>query len=221
MAFNESNSYRNTSVNDTAQWNFLVGTATTLMPETIISSKDNCNACHDTVYAHGGGREGYNTCILCHGIAGGEDRPRYVAANAPDTPGLSIDFRSMLHKIHMGENLSFASTWQVVGHGSGAYPDNFGLNMYSTVAFPAFPDGVKDCEKCHGVGNPAWKVPTPRMHPSQTAATQSWRHVCGSCHDSTSAQSHINSQSSPSGEACSICHGPGESVDVAIQHKVR
>jgi OmcA/MtrC family decaheme c-type cytochrome len=221
-AFNESNSYRNTSVNDSAHWNFLVGNATTLMPETIISSKDNCNACHDTVYAHGGGREGYNTCILCHGTAGGEDRPRYVAANAPATTGLSIDFRSMLHKIHMGESLSFASTWKVIGFSSAGYPNNFSENFYSEVVFPAMPDGVKNCEKCHGAGNPSWKVPTDRTHPSQTVPTQSWRHVCGSCHDASAAQAHIQSQTAPNGaEACSICHGPGEAEDVAIKHKIR
>jgi OmcA/MtrC family decaheme c-type cytochrome len=218
----ETQNYRNTSVNDTAQFNFLVGSATVLEPSTVISSKDNCNSCHDTVYAHGGGREGYNTCILCHGSAGGEDRPRYVAPGAPDTPGVSIEFRSMLHKIHMGEELETASTWTVVGFGSAAYPNNYGLNMYGEVAFPAMPDGVKNCEKCHGVGNDAWKYPTDRNHPLQPMPTMSWSIVCGSCHDGSAAQAHIQSQVSPAGaEACSICHGPGEFQDAALKHKIR
>jgi OmcA/MtrC family decaheme c-type cytochrome len=174
------------------------------------------------VYAHGGGREGYNTCILCHGPAGGEDRPRYVAPNAPDTPGVTIEFRQLLHKIHMGENLANAATYTVVGFGSGSYPNNYSLNTYSEVAFPAMPDGVKNCAKCHGVGNDTWKVPTDRDHPMQVLPTRSWTVVCGSCHDSSAAQAHIQAQVSPAGfESCAICHGPGEIEDVSLVHKVR
>jgi OmcA/MtrC family decaheme c-type cytochrome len=222
MAFNETQNYRNTSVNDSAQIHFLVGNATTLMPGTIISSKQNCDACHDTVYAHGGGREGYNTCLLCHGAAGGEDRPRYVAPNAPETAGLLIEFREMLHKIHRGEELANAASYQIVGFGSASYPNNFGLNTYEEVVFPAMPDGTKNCEKCHGAGNGTWKEPTDRTHPMQVVPTQSWRVVCGSCHDSSAAHAHIKAQISPAGvESCSICHGPGEAEDVAIKHKIR
>jgi hypothetical protein len=147
-AENETQNYRNTSVNDTAHRDFLVGTATTLTPGNIISSKDNCNACHDTVYAHGGGREAFLTCILCHGGAGSEDRARYIAPGAPETAGLSIEFREMLHKIHRGEDL--VNPYEIVGFGSGAYPNNFSLNTYDEVVFPAMPDGTKNCEKCHG-----------------------------------------------------------------------
>ena len=225
-AYNETNSYRNTSVNDSAYTNVLVGTATTLMPNTVISSKDNCNACHDTVYAHGGGREGYNTCILCHGAAGSEDRARFVAPNAPATDTLSIEFREMLHKIHMGEELTNAAGYEIVGFSSAAYPNNFSINTYEEVAFPAMPDGVKNCEKCHGVGNDAWKVPTARNHTlqimGQLPPTRSWRAVCGSCHDAASVQGHIDSQTSPAGvESCAICHGPGEIEDVSINHLIR
>jgi OmcA/MtrC family decaheme c-type cytochrome len=222
LAFGETQSYRNTSVNDSAHVDFLVGSAASLMPGTIISSKENCNACHDTVYAHGGGREGYKTCILCHGSAGGEDRPRYVAPNAPETASLTIEFREMLHKIHMGEELENAATYNIVGFSSAAYPNNYGLNNYAEVVFPAMPDGVKNCEKCHGVGNTSWQVPTDRNHPLQVLPTKSWRVVCGSCHDGSAAEAHIKAQTSPSGvESCSICHGPGEAEDVAIKHKIR
>ena len=207
-AFGETKSYRNTSVNDEAYVNFLVGTATMLMPETIISSKDNCNACHDTVYAHGGGREGYNTCILCHGTAGSEDRPRYVAPGAPATTGVSIEFRSMLHKIHMGEELDERPPrGQVVGFGSGAYPNNFGLNMYEEVAFPAMPDGVKNCEKCHGVGQRRLEGARPiATIPLQPAAMTLLvaRRVRLLPRRDAPPRRHIQSQTSPAGvESCS------------------
>src|SRR4029077_9353685 len=127
----------------------------------------------------------------CHGTAGSEDRPQYVAPNAPPTSLLTIEFRQMLHKIHMGENLTNAATYEVGGFGSGSYPNNFSINTYEEVAFPAMPDGVKNCEKCHGVGNDAWKVPTPRMHSLQVTPTRAWRTVCSSCHDSSSVLAHI------------------------------
>jgi hypothetical protein len=217
----ETNTYRGTSPPSDAD--FLVGSATTLEHYSLITSASTCNACHNDIYFHGGGRRGFDTCVLCHGTAGSEDRPRYVAANAPATTQVSINFRELLHKVHMGENLDHASTYTVVGFGSTAYPNNFGLTSFGEVAFPTMPDGVKQCTTCHGTHNTAWIEPTKRMHPAgQAKPTRAWRAVCGACHDSDAAQSHIDSQTSPSGgEACAVCHDPGGLAEVELAHKVR
>src|SRR4029453_2331294 len=103
------------------------GRATPIEPYDLVSSGDNCSSCHQDVQAHGGGRRGFDTCILCHGTAGSEDRARYTAAHAPATTGVSIDFRSLLHKIHMGAELEHADDYEVVGFGSAAYPNNYGV----------------------------------------------------------------------------------------------
>src|SRR5262249_1270223 len=111
--FGESNSYRATSVANRVD--FLVGGPTTLQPYALIASADNCTACHHDIAFHGGSRRGYDSCLLCHGTAGAEDRARYVAANAPATTGTTVNFRTMLHKIHAGSSLTNASTYTVVG----------------------------------------------------------------------------------------------------------
>jgi OmcA/MtrC family decaheme c-type cytochrome len=217
--YGESNSYRGTSLGKKAD--FLVGSATQVEPYSLISSGQNCNACHTEVMFHGGGRRGFETCVMCHGTAGSEDRPQYVAANAPPTPLTTVNFRTMLHKIHMGEELANASSWTVVGYGSGSWPNNFTPHTYGEVVFPALPQGVKNCEKCHGAGNTAWMEPSDRNHPTvQGLPAREWRAVCGSCHDSNAAGAHVDLMTSASGvESCSICHQPGKEWNVPKMHK--
>src|SRR5207237_1334636 len=79
----ETQTYRSTSL--PANVDFLVGAATALTPVAIIAPDTTCAKCHVDVLAHGGGRRGVDTCLLCHGSAGTEDRPQYVAAAAPAT----------------------------------------------------------------------------------------------------------------------------------------
>lgn len=217
----ETTAYRRTS--ETAYQEVLVGAATALEPYALIDSDATCLACHQDIYFHGGGRRGFDNCILCHGTAGAEDRARYVAPGAPATTGVTIEFRTMLHKIHMGSELANASTYTVVGFGSGTYPNNFTAYHYDHVTFPALPGGVMQCSKCHGDQNEAWKLPAPRNHPTdQERPVRSWGIACGSCHDSDAVQAHIASQTSPSGaEACGVCHGMNDDLAVDLVHKTR
>ncbi len=222
----ESNSYRLAAEGVSASFLFdnpaEAGTPMTLVPWDKISSVDNCYACHQDMLFHGAGRRGVETCLICHGSSGGEDRPRYVAANAPETTGVEIRFREMLHKIHAGAELANAASYTVVGFGQG-YPNNFSEHHYDEVEFPSFPDGVKNCEACHGSGNDAWTNPAPAKHPTDaTLPGQAWRASCGSCHDGEAVQAHIDSQTSPSGvESCSTCHENGSDLSIDVVHKVR
>jgi hypothetical protein len=217
----------NTSYNGAAPGasrTFLVGTATAETPYAAISSGNNCLRCHDDLYFHGGGRRGFDACISCHGTSGFEDRPRYVAPNAPETAATPVSYRTMLHKIHRGKELPDAATYAVVGFGSGAYPNNYGVSMYDHVGFPAMPDGAKDCAVCHGAGTTNWQSPPERNHPAgQALATRSWRATCGACHASSAALAHMDVNTSPStgAEACAVCHGIGKEWPVELKHKVR
>ena len=221
--FGETNSYNDTA--DLGWADVLVGSAGTPEPYGLISSAQNCYACHVDMYFHGSGRRGVQTCLACHGTAGAEDRPQYVAPGAPATTGVAVSFREMLHKIHRGADLAHASTYTVVGFGSSSlYPNNFSANTYETVAFPAMPGGVRNCSTCHGASNESWKEPLDREHPSeQIMPVLEWRIACGSCHDDDAAVAHIGSQTDPvSGlEACAICHGTGELLGVEVVHKAR
>jgi OmcA/MtrC family decaheme c-type cytochrome len=141
-----------------------------------------------------------------------------VANGAPATPGVTVDFRTMLHKIHMGEDLANASTYEVVGFGPP--PDGFGVSTFEEVVFPSMPGGVENCEKCHGIDNDTWEEPKPRTHPTdQVLPTRVWRSVCNSCHDSDAATAHIDTATSAGGvESCEVCHGPDGEFDVATAH---
>ena len=219
-AFGETTTYP--SPCDSATRDFLVGTATALEPSRTISSAENCNACHNRVMFHGGHRQGLDTCLLCHGAAGSEDRPRYVSANAPATTAVSSEFRRMLHKIHMGEDLTNASTYMVVGFGAGYYPENYSVHTYESVVFPGA-SRTKRCTACHGDGSDAWKAPVPRTHPAgQEELTRVWNAVCSSCHDGATTQSHIESKTDEYGaESCGMCHAPGKKWSVDGAHLVR
>jgi len=218
--FGESNSYREVSPGFLTD--VLVGDETVADPYDKISSADNCYACHADIDFHGGRRRGYETCVICHGTAGSGDRPRYVAANAPATDGVTINFRSMLHKIHHGAELANASTYEVIGFGTG-YPDNFSPHSYEDVTFPAFPAGTQACATCHGDGNTAWISPDARMHSGgQVTPTLAWTTACGSCHDSGSELAHMDAQTGSSGvESCSVCHDPGKFAAVEVVHTPR
>jgi OmcA/MtrC family decaheme c-type cytochrome len=219
----ETNSYREGATG--TRKDFLVGDASSIQPYDIITSVENCNACHVDIQFHGNNRRGFTACFACHATAGSGDRPQYVAANAPATDGVTINFRQMVHKIHRGVDLAKADTYSVNGFGSpAAYPNNFSEHMYDHVAFPSMPEGVMDCARCHGAGNDAWEAPTNRQHPTeQMLPAQEWNLACGSCHDSDAEQAHIQSQTSPidGAESCLICHGAGQTWDVESMHQVR
>lgn len=206
---NEIQTYRATAVSKRGQGDFLYGAATTLVPYAAIDTGDNCNACHGHVMFHGGGRWDFETCVTCHGVAGAEDDPRYDDPGADATPGVTINLRTMLHKIHMGSSLTFASTYEVSG------------SFFDEVEFPDMTGGVANCRKCHGTAD-AWQAPLPRNDPNQTIPTRAWRATCGSCHDADSAQAHIDANTSATGvESCEVCHGTDGEFAVELMHRSR
>jgi hypothetical protein len=211
----EVQTYRSTS--NAGTLDFLYGSASEIVPHAIISDSANCYRCHNDVIFHGGGRRGLDACLTCHSTSGNEDKPRWdtpitsgTTNPTPLTPGIAIEFRQMLHKIHRGSGLANADTYTVVGNGGS-------VNMYGEIEFPAMPGGVMQCVKCHG--NDAWHAPQEREHPLALLPTQAWGVVCGSCHDSSAAQAHIAVQTAPGGaESCAVCHGPYRDQDVVKVH---
>ena len=201
----------------------LVGDATLPEPYDLVTAA-SCRACHQELRFHGGTAVGFESCISCHGTAGAEDRPQYVAANAPATEGVSVSFRDLVHRIHSGGGLDQNQSFLVVGESDEPWPDNFSLSNFDAVRFPATPGGVLQCAKCHGPSSATWQLPEGRDHPSgQPRATAAWALTCLGCHDSPSARAHADSQTSPSSgvEACAICHAPSETWAVELFHETR
>ncbi|MBI4576729.1 MAG: hypothetical protein HY722_10745 [Planctomycetes bacterium] len=225
-AQNEVQTYRGTSKSATKD--FLYGTTAAtdgIVAYGLISSATHCEACHTEILFHGGSRRGADTCLLCHGVAGSEDWPLYnppstaPAVSAGATPGVTINYRTMLHKIHRGEYLTNAKTYTVGGNSGSA-------TTFEEVVFPAMPGGVKHCDKCHGSSNSSWKQPSDRTHPTEqtTTPTRNYNAVCTSCHDSTYAFGHVSLMTygtPPTYESCAACHGPARVYDVELMHKNR
>ena len=143
-----------------------------------VSNTETCNRCHDPLAAHGGPRQEYVLCLVCHTPDGVD----------PET-GESIDMKVMIHKIHMGEELpsvQAGDNYYIVGHGQS-------VNDYSDVVFPA---DVLNCEVCHsGPDGDSYKE-----NPSRAA--------CGSCHDNVNFATGENHGGLPqtNDNACSGCH---------------
>src|SRR5262249_30020804 len=138
------------------------GAAVTVQRDVVETT--GCNGCHDPLSAHGGDRREVRLCVLCHS----------PQSNDGADPPTTVDFKVMVHKIHMGADLPSVSTggkYQLVG-AKGQVDD------FSTVVFP---QAIQRCAACHtGKGQPdVWKTDPPT------------KLVCGSCHDGTSFDANV------------------------------
>src|SRR4029453_5532586 len=106
-----------------------------------------------------------------------EDGPKYTFSSwyVGPTPGASMDFRSLLHKVHMGKELAKAGSYGVNGAFLG-----IPYEVHAEGEFPSMPGAAKNCTKCHG-NSSSWKEPATRDHPLASGTpTQVWTEACGS-----------------------------------------
>jgi OmcA/MtrC family decaheme c-type cytochrome len=128
-------------------------------------SENSCNSCHATLAAHGGLRRETSLCILCHS-------PQTSDAETGNT----VDFKVLIHKIHMGERLPSVVNgvaYRLVGY-QGAVSD------FSHVELP---QDVGHCAMCHRTpAGPAGGSPTNAATPDAWK-TKIGTTACFSCHD--------------------------------------
>lgn len=175
-----------------------------------------CNKCHDPLAAHGGVRRQVQLCVLCHNPGGNG-----IQTVDPDT-GNSIDFKVMIHKIHMGSQLPSVQgghPYQIIGFQGS-------VNDFSDVVFPADP---RNCQMCHENGAPpqggTWP-PGAQSSDNPPPAQGNWwlthptRAACGACHDNVNFATGANHAGLPqlNDDLCTTCHFPqGElPFDVSI-----
>jgi len=133
-----------------------------------------CNECHGLLGLHGGARRDVALCILCH-------NPGVVD---PQT-GNSVDFKNLIHKIHMGKNLPgnrAGGEFAIVGFGNS-------VNSYKTVGYPYFSTDntvnqtPADCGKCHKAGTDLTGKAFGRDVDKWKAEPTIYK--CTTCHDVT------------------------------------
>lgn len=140
-----------------------------------------CNQCHDPLQAHGGVRREVGLCILCHQNQNWD----------PDT-GNTLDFKVMIHKIHMGEDLPSVKAgkpYRIVGFRQRVFD-------FSEIEFP---QDIRNCTTCHQQGSQSINY---ALKPSRAA--------CGSCHDDVDFASGRGHPGGPqiSDRDCARCHIP-------------
>lgn len=180
---------------DAATSAVLFGGATTIESRAVVAEA-NCTACHGTLEFHSSAREGLDLCITCH-TAGAEDA--WSTEDPTTTPGTTIHFPVLMHKLHHGASLSADYAVNVFS----SYP-NYVTNTFEWLVFPRMDGGTAACLACHD-GSDAYTDP-------QTVA-------CLSCHDSPDAAAHaaVNTDETY-GESCDVCHGPGREFAVDVVH---
>jgi hypothetical protein len=87
-----------------ATFDFLLGGSAVLQSREVVT-RDNCNRCHVDLRGHDGRFRDVTTCLLCH-TAGAEDENDPLLAGG--TPGVGIDFRVMMHRLHNARHLPSA-----------------------------------------------------------------------------------------------------------------
>jgi OmcA/MtrC family decaheme c-type cytochrome len=151
-----------------------------------IVNQETCGSCHGpSLAAHGGSRVDAQYCVTCH-------NPGTADAQSGET----VDFRVMVHKIHMGSDLPSGAPYVLWGFRDSRHD-------FSNVAHP---QDVRNCVNCHDPDNPATPQASQILtHPSVAS--------CGSCHDDVNfetGENHIRGVDMPvANDACTACHSTG------------
>jgi len=151
---------------------FAVTAGGTAVPRREVVQLSRCNACHQQINIHGGGRQAIQYCVMCH-------NPNMTLTAGQFGPAQSLMFQNLIHRIHMGANLPSVVDGGTYGIGSHDY------------TFVRFPQPITNCGACHATGTtntPSTRVCTSCHDGSSTLAhaqlntTSGGTEACATCH---------------------------------------
>ncbi len=182
----------------------------------------NCNQCHVSLQLHGTLRNNTEYCVLCHNPSTTDSPVRSQATVPADkaAPPQGVNFNLLVHRIHYGINMQASKrSYVVVGFG-GSHND------FSGTLFPALsPTGAatdtRNCSLCHVNGSEqnlptglnAVTDPQGPINPIQPVSS-----ACSGCHVDLPAASHMLSNTTSLGEACTVCHSSDAAYAVDKVH---
>ena len=181
-------------------------TDATPAPRRAAVSQANCLKCHESLELHGGSRNQVEYCLVCHNANQTDTAQRPAAQNPPE----SIHMKTMIHKIHTGEELK--ENFTVYGRGNTPH-------TYNEVLYPG---DRRNCQACH-VNNSELVPLKEGLLPSKAPrdlieVKEPISAACLSCHTGRSAHSHAVSNTTRLGEACESCHGTEYAFSVRKVH---
>lgn len=165
-----------------------------------------CNACHEFLSLHGGNRNQIEQCVLCH-------NPNQTdAARRPANrmPAESVNFSTMIHRIHSGEE----QTREFTIFGFGGSENNF-----NEVGYPGI---LSNCNSCHVNNSQQLPLKDGLLHVvdprGYVTSPGPEANACTSCHATKAAAAHASINSNTVGEACAACHSPSSDFSVDRVH---
>ncbi|MDA8082337.1 MAG: OmcA/MtrC family decaheme c-type cytochrome [Nitrospiraceae bacterium] len=174
---------------------------------------NKCNMCHTRLTLHGANRvDSIEECVICHNPDATDKgrRPTDGSATADGLTERSIHFKTLIHGIHSGENLS-NKPFIVYGYGGS-------INDFSDITYPR---DRRECNACH-IDNTTSALPLPDGALGTTTSTgakandnadnvriQPITATCTSCHDSANTATHVADKVSSGRETCLQCHTTG------------
>ena len=171
-----------------------------------VVTNEKCNSCHSSISFHGDNRNKVEQCVLCHNPNENDRSRRPAAAGAPQ----SVNFATMIHKIHTGKEL----TSEYTVYGFGGVPFDFTKIGY--------PGDRRDCTQCHVGGSEnlplrgeRLQVKDPRGLLTEIGPVTA---ACTSCHTTRDALSHALANTTAIGESCAACHGANSEFSVSKVH---
>ena len=176
--------------------------------------QENCDRCHVSLRYHDGRFTRVELCLLCH-TAGAEDANDPQIANG--TPGVSIDFKVLTHKLHNGRHQPSVLGITTLADGTRDYnalpvPLVYAradgtLVDFSHVGFPVWPSRTLTTLK-----NTGWSG----LSTQAQAQDDTWRTGvidCAVCHGDPDGAGPLEapaqgrlSASEPTRPACGSCH---------------
>jgi OmcA/MtrC family decaheme c-type cytochrome len=218
---------------------FAVTDATAIARRTVVD-RGLCNNCHGELAGHGGGRRNVQYCLMCHGPTEvNNDRASRFEIGEVLVP--SVDLKVMVHRIHMGEELSQA--YVLFGNPTPSTTNPAGTPI--DFADTRYPSRRNNCASCHTGTTYQLPLPLTRVEShdeirtctddpladtdnlctttgfvvQQTMTMQPEAAACVGCHDSSSTVAHTIVMTTLGGlESCATCHGPGSELDVVVVH---
>ena len=177
-----------------------------IVPRKQVVAIEKCNTCHGALAFHGDQRNTAENCVTCHN-PNENDRARRPGT---EMPAQSVDFKTMIHRIHSGHELQHEYT--IYGFG----------NVAHDMTRIGYPGDRRDCNACH-VNNSQQLPLRDGMLPVQDArqalpVAMPETAACTACHSTNYAKAHALSNTVRIGEACGTCHGPNAEFSVDRAH---